>query len=261
MQQPYGYAAPEYALGVQTGKEGSKLEPATKKDDSTHDVMWRRVTLGTAAILLVISSVATTLYVIDDSDTDSAVSIAPGPAGVTTDIDSRATDPEPLTTDEVFPTNALQLGMVRYEVQASEEVTQCPETVSGNAAAALRRLDCTQLIRAAISDPDRTFLITTGILNLASTEGVNTLADVLRGEGGGNFDMIVPTDMTVNAARARPLHFSRNGHYLTFATGVPIESTEGENIFESDELAQALNITRVLTADALERRQLGAAVS
>ncbi len=239
-----------------------ELTGAYPDDDSKHDAMWRRVTLATAAILLVISSVATTLFVTRDSgsDTDNTVSIAPGPPGATTDIGSRATDPEPLTADEVFPTKALQLGKVRYEVLASEEVTQCPETVSGNAAAMLRSLDCTQLMRAAISDPERTFLITAGILNLASTDDVNALASVLRGEGGGNFDMIVPTNMTVNAARARPLHFSRNGHYLTFATGVPVKSTAGENIFESEKLAQALNITRVLTADALERRQLGAGV-
>jgi|GEM_PF-5065262 len=232
-------------------------------DDSQHDSMWRRVTLGTAAILLVISSVATTLFITreDGSDTDSAVTVAPGPAGTTTDIDNRGSDSEPLTADEVFPTKALQLGRVRYEVLAKEVETRCPEAVSGNAATKLRSLDCTQLVRAAISDPDRTFLITAGILNLTSADDVDALADVLRGEGGGNFDMIVPTNMTVDAARARPLHFSRNGHYLTFTTGVPIKSTEGENIFDNDKLAQALDITRVLTADALERRQLGAPVS
>ena len=92
------------------------------------------------------------------------------------------------------------------------------------------------------------------------SQEIDALATALRGNGGGNFDMIVPTDMTVAADQPRPLHFSRNGHYLVFATGVPIKAKQGDNLFNNPALAQALNIARTLTAQALERRQLGASV-
>ncbi|PZS08362.1 MAG: hypothetical protein DLM55_08835 [Acidimicrobiales bacterium] len=260
VEQPW---ATPIAQAVQNfADDSSANEYDASEGDSVQDVLWRRITLGTAGMLIVVVSVAITLLVTHSSEskTDNAVAIPPGPAGPTVSLATREQDPIPLTVKEVFPTKALQLGKVRYEVLASEEVKGCPETVNGNAAATLRSLDCTQVIRAAITDPDRKFLITAGILNLAKAEDVDALAQVLRSAGGGNFDMIVPTSMSVEAAQARPLHFSRNGHYLTFTTGVPIKIKPGENIFENAQLSQALNITRVLTTNALDRRELGAGV-
>lgn len=264
--EQYPVEQPWSAPAVQPRQNFPDYSSANDNDasegDSVQDVLWRRITLGTAGVLIVVISVAITLFATrsSDSKTDTAIAIAPGPAGPTVSLASREQDSIPLTVKEVFPTKALQFGKVRYEVLASEEVKGCPETVNGNAAATLRNLDCTQMIRAAISDPDRKFLITAGILNLAKAEDVDALAQVLRSAGGGNFDMIVPTSMSVEAAQARPLHFSRNGHYLTFTTGVPIKIKPGENIFENAQLSQALNITRVLTANALDRRELGAGV-
>lgn len=224
--------------------------------------MWRRVTLGIAAVVLVVLSVAITIFFHEGTDRgDNAVAIKPGPPGKTVDLASRESDSTPLRVKEVFPTKALQFGKVRYEVLASEEVKECPETVSGEAAAQLRRSNCNQLVRAALSDPDRGLLMTVGIVNLSTSQEVDALATALRGNGGGNFDMIVPTDMTVTADQPRPLHFSRNGHYLVFATGVPIKAKPGDDLFNNPALAQALNITRTLTAQALERRQLGASVA
>jgi hypothetical protein len=242
------------------GAYPAEAELAVPIDRSRTDRLWRRLTQLIAAVVLVVVSVAVTTFVTDGSGTkrDDAVWIKPGAPSPTVDTGDRSKDPAPLTTKEVFPTKALQFGRVRYEVIATQEEKRCPETASGNASTMLRSLDCTQVIRAAITDTAHTFLITAGILNLATADNVNALADALRGTGGGNFDMIVPTNMTVDAAQARPLHFSRNGHYLIFTTGVPIKTVAGQNIFNDPALAQALNITRVITADAIQRRELGA---
>src|SRR5215472_8287743 len=81
-------------------------------------------------------------------------------------IESRSQDPAPLNVAELFPrqfTNGGNTG-VRTVDKTS---TNCPRDVFGSKlAAAVRKADCTQVLRASYLSTDRKIMSTVGVLNL-----------------------------------------------------------------------------------------------
>ncbi len=81
-------------------------------------------------------------------------------------IESRAMDPAPLSLSELFPaqfTNAGAAG-IRTVDKAS---ANCPREVFGSKlATAVRKADCTQVLRASYLSTDHKMMATVGVLNL-----------------------------------------------------------------------------------------------
>ncbi len=93
-------------------------------------------------------------------------------------IESRAQDPLPLTVSELFPAKFSALGAagVRTVDKAS---TNCSREVFGSAlAAAVRKADCTQVLRASYLSTDRKYMATVGVLNLSDAKAAGHVGTI-----------------------------------------------------------------------------------
>jgi hypothetical protein len=81
-------------------------------------------------------------------------------------IESRSQDPAPLNATELFPqqfTNGGNAGVKTVDKTS----TNCPRDVFGSKlAAAVRKADCTQVLRASYLSTDHKIMSTVGVLNL-----------------------------------------------------------------------------------------------
>jgi hypothetical protein len=81
-------------------------------------------------------------------------------------IDSRSQDPVPLTIGELFPAKFAQNGQ-SGTLTVSKEGTKCTHEVIGSKLAkAVRKADCTQVLRASYLSTDHKIMATVGVLNL-----------------------------------------------------------------------------------------------
>jgi hypothetical protein len=81
-------------------------------------------------------------------------------------IESRSQDPVPLTVTELFPAKFSVSGEAGT-LTASKTGSKCTREVIGSKlAAAVRKADCTQVLRASYLATDRKIMATVGVLNL-----------------------------------------------------------------------------------------------
>jgi hypothetical protein len=81
-------------------------------------------------------------------------------------IESRSEDPVPLTVTELFPAkfSASREAGTRTASKAGRKCTR--EVIGSKLAAAVRKADCTQVLRASYLSADRKIMATVGVLNL-----------------------------------------------------------------------------------------------
>jgi hypothetical protein len=83
-------------------------------------------------------------------------------------IESRTQDPAPLTVTELFPQQFAKDGAAGART-VDKTSTKCSREVFGSAlAAAVRKADCTQVLRASYLSTDRKIMATVGVLNLST---------------------------------------------------------------------------------------------
>jgi hypothetical protein len=83
-------------------------------------------------------------------------------------IESRSLDAVPLTLGELFPSKFTADGQ-SGTLTVSKEGTKCTHEVIGSKLArAVRKADCTQVLRASYLSTDRKIMATVGVLNLAN---------------------------------------------------------------------------------------------
>jgi hypothetical protein len=102
----------------------------------------------------------------------------PTPLGPWKHIESRTQDAVPLTIAELFPPKFSASGAsgVRTVDKAS---TRCSREVFGSAlAAAVRKADCTQVLRASYLSTDRKYMATVGVLNLSDATAAQHVGKV-----------------------------------------------------------------------------------
>src|SRR5215469_5757990 len=81
-------------------------------------------------------------------------------------IESRSQDPTPLNVTELFPQQFTNSGSAGVRT-VDKTSTNCPRDVFGSKlAAAVRKADCTQALRASYLSTDRKIMSTVGVLNL-----------------------------------------------------------------------------------------------
>lgn len=92
---------------------------------------------------------------------------APTTLGPWKHIESRSLDPVPLTASELFPATFSRDGQ-SGALTVSKSGSKCTREVIGSKlAAAIRKADCTQVLRASYLSTNHKIMATVGVLNLA----------------------------------------------------------------------------------------------
>ncbi|MEU8131415.1 hypothetical protein AB0B68_29725 [Micromonospora sp. NPDC049049] len=148
-------------------------------------------------------------------------------------LDSRDTDQAPLTAKELFPGKELKLtdGQPSYQVLKTQSSGSCAVAATDEVADLLVRLGCNQIVRATLSTPDDSHLVTAGLFNLTDKVSAERARDRLRqllDERQGRFRGLTGndgdgTDVLANAP-AR-VGWQVRGHYLAYALVVRKDGT------------------------------------
>jgi hypothetical protein len=139
------------------------------------------------------------------------------------DISSREADPVPLTVDEVFPTDEIIINPAEpgYEILATQESDDCGVAAADELAELLEKLGCSQVVRATLRSPTDGYLITGGILNLATeADAERAYQDIkpLVEEGTGRFLGLLAGEGTEAIVLSETVLFwDYRGHYLMYA--------------------------------------------
>ena len=129
-------------------------------------------------------------------------------------IESRTLDPAPLNVTELVPQQVSASGAAgtRTVDQAS---TNCPREVFGSAlAAAVRKADCTQVLRASYLSTDHKLMATVGVLNLSDVTDAEHVGKV---SGSAEFIKQLPAahGPTRNLSKGTGIEEAEiKGHYL-----------------------------------------------
>jgi hypothetical protein len=129
-------------------------------------------------------------------------------------IESRALDPTPLSLTELFPAQFSTAGQagVRTVDKAS---TNCPREVFGSKlASAVRKADCTQVLRASYLSTDHKIMATVGVLNLTDVTAAEHVGKV---SGSNEFIKQLPAahGPTRNLSKGTGIVEAEfKGHYL-----------------------------------------------
>jgi hypothetical protein len=192
---------------------------------------------GVVAVALVAVGVTGTLFMISDNGSGPASAHAGRPKH---DISNQQVDPKPLTTAEVFPAATITPNPAgpAYQVIKSEETANCGTGAVGDLATLMTSQGCTQLVRAAVVSPDKTYVITTGIFNLrdkAGAEAADNAIEASIGAKKGRFPGLAAGSGTdVIAQAATQLGWDHEGHFLVYCV---VARGDGKPIDASDQAA------------------------
>jgi hypothetical protein len=129
-------------------------------------------------------------------------------------ITTRAEDPTALTLTELFPTQYTSGGTVTKRT-VQKDGTNCAKMVLGKALqAALRKADCTQVLRASYLSTGQKIMATIGVLNLSNVAGAEKAG---KATGATAFIKQLPSahGPTKNLAHGTGLEEAQfKGHYL-----------------------------------------------
>jgi hypothetical protein len=212
-------------------------------------------------VVLLLCGYGTYLVARDEPPVESA-----GPAGqpaaaiVLRELSSRADDPRPLTIAEVFPGSVVVAGPAGtgYRVLRVQALEQCTAAAEGAVVPLLETAGCDQVVRATLRSPDKRYVVTAGLLNLADAAGAETvhagIKPLLDAESGRLRGLPAGTG-TGGLTRDRTQHgWQVRGHFLAYAV---IARTDGGKIYPDDPTAlQILTdlIEHYLRTEVLDRR-------
>ncbi|MCX4469981.1 hypothetical protein C5N14_02165 [Micromonospora sp. MW-13] len=196
--------------------------------------------------------------------TPSLPAAAPSPSSTERqDIDSRDTDPAPLTAKEVFPGRTLTIGDGEepYQVLKTQSSASCPAAATGEVADLLVRLGCSQVVRATLRSPGEEYLLTAGLFNLTDLATAQRVRDRLREllDGReGRFRGMPAGDRTeaLTDAPSR-VGWQVRGHYLAYCLVV---RADGEPVKAGDPKVREVLYDLIelhLDKQVLERRATG----
>lgn len=153
------------------------------------------------------------------------------------DISSREVDPEPLTVAEVFPEDEIVINPAEpsYEVLATQASDDCSVAAADGLESLLERLGCDQVVRATLRSPTEDYLITSGIVNLASVQDAEQAYDDIKPlieDGTGRFLGLLAGDGTEAIVLSETVLFwDFRGHFLMYAV---IARADGEAFTPED---------------------------
>ena len=159
------------------------------------------------------------------------------PATIPRDISSQEVDPEPLTVEEVFPAEEIVVNAEEppYVVLETEATEDCSAAAADDMADLLDELGCSQVVRATIRSPTEEYLITGGIVNLATEEGAeqayNDIKPLIE-DGTGRFLGLLAGEGTEAIVLSETVAiWDFRGHYLMYTL---IARADGEEFSDAD---------------------------
>jgi len=180
------------------------------------------------------------------------------PGSPLTDISSRATDPKPLTTAELFPEPTIVFNGTGYRVLGRKAVTNCRTAADGKLATAIMVSGCSQVVRATVAHPGGQYLVTVGVVNLPSQAAADQIYRLLDDPGrNGYFKRLNGTGIARNFEENRDTVVGSlaRGHYVIFAVGGRAGSTSAS--LADEELKATLKDMRLYTNEAITKRSFG----
>lgn len=209
-----------------------------------------RAGLGTLGVILVLAicGIGSYLIVLDEQKgvQAQANSTTPRPTSIPVDISSRAVDPEPLTSAEVFPNDQIVIDPKQpergYTILAKQELTDCRPATKGDVTTLVNSLGCSQAVRATMRSPDG-YLVTGGLLNLDTQESAEKAWESIRAmvdAQKGGFMGYAPTGDKVAknlVLSATVVGWNMKGHYLAYCV---IARGDGEDIPDRDPFASQI---------------------
>ncbi|WP_460540478.1 hypothetical protein [Glycomyces halotolerans] len=171
-------------------------------------------------------------------------------------IESRETDAEPISTEELFGSDSITpSGAGSYAVLGTDELADCAEAGIDAVADLLAEADCTQVVRATVVSPDGEHAATAGVLNLGDAAEAEELRGAIEEGLDGGFAALRTDGAASELGHAKTmLGYNAYGHYLMY---VVIGRTDGEPLEEADEpvLAVVNDVVDVWLVDQLSPRR------
>ncbi len=142
------------------------------------------------------------------------------------DIGSQQTDATPLTVAELFPAGSVNPAGTAasaakpYPVVKSQASADCKTAVVGNLADVLSTAGCTQVVRATLTSPDNTYVLTAGMFNLRDDASAKQAADGVQASVKANQGRLTGfaaggTSDVIGRAPTR-LGWDVQGHFLIY---------------------------------------------
>lgn len=215
----------------------------------------------TALVLLAVCGLGTYFLVMDERQgRESARTAEPAPTALPRDISSRAVDPDPLSVKEVFPEKEIVINAEEppYQVLKTQAVRDCRTAGVGDLVKLIGELDCSQVVRGTLRSPNRAYLVTAGVLNLADAalaeRAHERIKPIVEGRKGRFQGMVAGrgTDPVVLSSAQVGWHV--RGHFLVYCV---IAKADGAAIRDNDPFAQQILFDMIelhLRGGVLERR-------
>lgn len=157
-----------------------------------------------------------------DASKSASPSASPSPTASPIDISSRSTDPEPLTEKELFGDKEIAIedennGKTRsYKVVKKQTIKDCAKGVTGDLKSVVKKLDCNQVVRAAINSKDGKYGATAGVFNLKDKGHSKKIDPLIKGDKGSFTGLAGPgASAQINKA-SLVLYWEERGHYMAY---------------------------------------------
>ena len=218
---------------------------------------WMRILATITGIALLAGCAAGTFVLLREGDvTEDGTAGAPvAPVSPTADpLNSRASDPEPVTVGELFADTGVVAASGTYQTVKAEAKDDCAGAATGKLAKLLDLHECSQVVRATLLSPDGAFALTAGVVNLADAESAQAVRTGVE-EDAGDFTTLHGDGKTAVLGRtATVLGYNTYGHYLLY---VVIAPTDGTRPDQSDPVYASIvgEIVETHLAEALRPRQ------
>jgi hypothetical protein len=172
---------------------------------------------------------------------DSAAAVQPMTGH---DLGSRATDPVPLSLDEVFPDPRIELitGTTPYQVLMTHIDSDCTSAAMGTLGRLLVDHGCSQVVRAALTAPYGGYQVTAGVFNLADASQALLVGNAIGGRldaGDGGFGVLATGLLSTDPAHPPPSQadWHERGHYLVYCV---ISRPDGQPVLDDDPYAERI---------------------
>lgn len=206
-----------------------------------HSKVWKAVVAGLGIfVLLAVCGLTSYFIVVDEQAGNDAKANGAnaGPSILPRDISSREKDAAPLSVEEVFPGKEVTIvaGQPAYPVLATQLSGDCRVAATETLLQQITAAGCNQAARATLRSPSAPYLVTAGILNLATVEGADKVHESVKGivdAKKGRFTGLVAGKGTEPIVRsATHLGWDSRGHFLIYCV---IARADGKEFTPADD--------------------------